>query len=303
MRAGVNGISRTGIVAVLVAAEFAIAAMAIYSLRGGRTIAFTIPARASYGAFAARPIAPILAGANPRVTIDDPNSFVEVSVSYDGLVHVSDSTRFSGGFFGADGRGYPQLTVNQDATGVHVSRPNYDIDWFSDATSYQHIEVKVPVGATVAIVNSGAASIVGLNGGSISAHADDGHIDLSDVTTPSLDITSNDGHIEARRVTLAGASARAKIHTDDGHVIVDGVFPPGGNYDISSNDGSVHVALRSGSDVSVEASTGDGSLTIDGQRQPGDDSSQQTVRVGGGAAAMQIHSDDGSVAITTNGAN
>jgi hypothetical protein len=281
-----------------------IVAIGIYSLNGGHyaSVSFASPGHA---VFAARPIAPMLAGATPRVTIDDPNSGVHVSVSHDGLVHVTDATEFHGSIFGANGQGYPQLSVSQDAGGVHISRPSYDIDWMTDATSSQHIEIEVPAGATLTILHCDGATVGGLNGGDIAVQSDDGAIEVSDITTSSLQLNSNDGHIDAQSIVLTGGAPTASVHSDDGHVTVDGVFPAGGKYDMTTNDGSVGVALGSGSDATIDASTDDGEVRVNGERRRDfdhGDPASGTLRVGGGSAAMQVHSNDGTVAITTNGA-
>ena len=305
MRATVNGFNRTGIVAVLVAVELLIVIIGVNALRGrGMGMSYSFPTGGRAISFTAKSIQPIAAGTAPRVTIDDPNSGIDVRVSYDGLVHVVDNTTFNGSAFGANGAGYPQLEVTHDGNDVSVSRRNVDIDWFSNATSRQRITVEVPAAARIEITNAGAVDMRGLNGGTIAAHCDDGDIEVSGITTPSLTLTSNDGHIEAMRLAMTGASPQLKLASDDGHVNFSGLFPAGGNYDISTNDGDIEARVAQGSDVTVNASTSDGDIRVDDSgRDSGDDGSSQTIRIGSGAAAMRVHSDDGSVAITTNGAD
>ena len=131
--------------------------------------------------------------------------------------------------------------------------------------SRQHFEVQVPANATV-IVDAcdnaevsdlkNGATIKALDGrielthveGAIVAHTDDGHIKADDITSPSLDLSSNDGWIEVRNFTAAA----------------------GGKYNFTTNDGHITVALGRGSDVTVDASTNDGSLRVDGVRQRSD---------------------------------
>ncbi len=295
MRNAMNGPSRTSLIAVLLVAEAAILGLAAYSIRGA--ISGDGFAGGGFGAyFVAKTFAPIAAGNAPRVTIDDPNSGVTIGVSDDGLVHVQDDTSFSGMTL-RNRHDYPQLTVTQDFNGVHISRPAYHEGWglfIGFSNSRQHFEVQVPATATVVVDECANAEVSDLkNGatikaqdgrieltrveGAIVAHTDDGHIRADDVTSPSLDLSSNDGWIEMRNFTAAA----------------------GGKYNVLTNDGHINVAFARGSDLTVDASTNDGSLRVDGIRQRSDEGAQQSIRVGNGASAMRVHSDDGSITITT----
>jgi hypothetical protein len=313
-----NGYARSSWIAMLVAAEVLILGIAGYSIRG----AFSGSAFAAGGSgadFVARTFAPIAAGSAPHVTIDDPNSGVTIGASADGLVHVKDDTYFSGVMLGNRRGDYPQLTVTQDASGVHISRSAYHEDWvmFGFSDSRQHFEVQVPADASIVVdecdnaevsdVKNGIA-IKALDGrielthvnGAIVAHTNDGHIKADEVTSPSLDLSSDDGWIEAHNVSATGSTPYVRLHSTDGHIDVRGLFPAGGKYELATADGRINAAFAPGSDVTVDASTNDGSLRIDGVRQHSDDGAQETVRVGSGASPMHIHSDDGSITITTH---
>ena len=287
-------------IAILVAAEVVILGLAAYSIRGA--VAGDVFAGGETGAdFAAKTFAPIAAGNAPRVTIDDPNSGVTIGVSDDGLVHVKDDTSFSGATLRSP-HDYPQLTVTRDLNGVHIARPPYHEGWtmfIGFSNSRQHFEVQVPASATVVVDEcdnaevsdlKNGATIKALDGrielthveGAIVAHTDDGHITIDGVTSPSLDLSSNDGRIEVRNFTTVA----------------------GGKYDVATRDGRIDLGFARGSDVTVDASTNDGTIRVDGIRQQhDDDSAQQSIRVGNGGSAMRVHSDDGSITITTNGVN
>lgn len=316
-----NGPSRTLVVATLVAAQVTILGLAAYSIRG----AISSDAFASGGSgasFVAKTFAPVAAGSAPRVTIDDPNSGVTIGVSNDGLVHVKDDTTFSGVTLRSP-HDYPQLTVTQDGNGVHISRPAYHQGWsmfIGFSMSRQHFEVQVPAASSVFVDACDNAEVSDLkNGvtikaldgrielthvdGAIVAHSNDGHILAEDVTSPSLDLSSNDGWIEARNFTAGGNAPYVRLQSDDGHIAASGLFPAGGKYDLATHDGRINLAFARGSDVTVDASTNDGSLRVDGVRQHAGDGAQQNLRVGSGGSAMRVHSDDGSITITTNGAN
>ncbi len=315
-----NATSRTSVIAMLLAAELLIAGMAVYSLRGG-SIA---PGFASFGhpgttgSFVAKSFAPMVAGIAPNVTIDDPESGVSVTPSTDGLVHVKDDTTFEG--WGYD-RNYPQLRVSQDASGVHVARAEYHVAFIGWVSSRQHIELLVPAQSTVVIGHCQSAELSGLNNGAtvtsqdghidltdmrgtIVAHSDDGHVTASFVTTGSLQLSSNDGYVEALNLDLVGTAPVVTLHSADGHVTATGRFPAGGTYDLTTDDGRIYVTADQGSDVALNASTSDGAIHIDGVRQrqfdEGDPASG-TLRLGSGASTMHLHSQDGSIYITTNG--
>ncbi len=297
MRNTMNGPARTSLV-MLAALMIAILGLAAYSIRGA--VSGNVFGAGGTGAeFAAKTFAPIAAGTTPRVTIDDPNSGVTIGVSDDGRVHVKDDTTFSGVTL-RNAHDYPQLAVTQDSIGVHIVRPSYHEGWgmfIGVSFSRQHFEVQVPASATVIVDEcanaevsdlKNGATIKALDGrielahveGAVVAHTNDGHVLADGVTSPSLDLSSNDGWIEVRNFTAVA----------------------GGKYNFTTNDGHIMVALGRGSDVTVDASTNDGSMRVDGVRQHSDgDRKQQTIRVGNGAAAMRVHSDDGSITITTTG--
>ncbi|HVA29325.1 MAG TPA: DUF4097 family beta strand repeat-containing protein [Candidatus Baltobacteraceae bacterium] len=299
--------SRTPLIAMLLAAELLIAGMVVYSLRGGHLASgfAGLHSAGAAGDFVAKTIAPIAVGNAPRVTIDDPDSGVSITASTDGMVHVKDDTYFSGMMWGTHGA-YPQVKVTQDATGVHISRASYGGGWFSVmGDSRQHIEVQIPPAATLAIVHCDSAEIADLSGGTIAVHSDDGHIKASHVSTDSLQLDTDDGSVEALNLALTGAAPLLKLHSNDGHIRASGRFPAGGNYDLSTNDGHMYAELAPGSDVAIDASTSDGAIRVDGVRQrqfDHGDPASGTVRIGTGAAPMRLSTQDGSIDITTNGA-
>ena len=286
-------------IAILVAAEVAILGLAVFSVRGAPS-GEVFAADGTGANFAAKTFAPIAAGNAPRVTIDDPNSGVTIGVSDDSLVYVKDDTSFSGATLRSP-HDYPQLAVTRDLNGVHISRPAYHEGWamfIGFSNSRQHFEVLVPAAATVVVDEcdnaevsdlKNGATIKALDGrielthveGAIVAHTDDGHITADGVTSPSLDLSSNDGRIEIRNFTAVA----------------------GGKYNVATRDGRIDVGFTRGSDVTVDASTNDGTVRVDGVRQHSDDNVQQSIRIGSGGSAMRIHSDDGSITISTNGAN
>lgn len=267
--------SRTSIVAALVAIEVAIVGLALYSI-GMSHPAFGIGSMQRYD-FAAKPIAPIAAGTTPRVTIDDPQSGVAVKLSTDGLVHVVDMTSLHGTRWPTSST-VPALTVSRTADGVSVYRPPHDTFMlFGD--SYEHIEVDVPSGSHVDITHCEGADIEGITGGVV-ARSQDGHIGLTDISG-TVDAHSDDGSIRTHGLALTGANT------------------------LTTNDGRIELGLAPGADLTVNASTSDGRIIVDGKRvneNDDSDSVQYTLRLGNGTGTLRAASQDGSIHITTNGA-
>ncbi len=331
---------RFALIAMLAAVEVAILGMAAFTLSGHSLWNWT--GSVSYSPIqtlgGAHPIAPLAAGNAPAVYIDDPQSRVTVSPSTDGLVHVQDRTHFSGLAWGVGAAHIPPVTVTRTAAGVRIVRPSYHLGFIGFVTNGdRRIDVQVPSGSSVQIARCSGAGVTGItNGviatsidgsisiadssGNVSAHSDDGRIEVRRVRGASLDISSDDGSlhltdvtanaltartgdgsIHAQGVTLNGPAPRATVHTGDGSVRVDGTFPGSGTYEISSGDGSIGLALASGSNATIAAHTDDGSMTLDGQSFH-NDGGQQTLRVGDGSSSLRVSSGDGSIHITTNGA-
>jgi hypothetical protein len=305
--------SRSSLVAMLIAVEIAIVGVAIYAVRSAHSLHNVD--------FVAKTIAPIDAGASPVIAVADADSHVVVAVSTDGLVHVKDLTSSRGAFFG-DRLNVPQLEVKRTADGVSIMRPesndsslHFQFGWFE-----RRVEVDVPAGSRIDIARCAGAEISGVGGGvavesqdgrivladlsgtinaksddgSISAsrvHGDnlslqsaDGRLTLTDVSASSLDAQTKDGSIEARGLSITGGAQHAVLHT---------------------GDGSIRVALAAAADLTVDASTSDGKVIVDGQsyKNGGDgDSAQHTVKLGSGSGTLQLSSDDGSIHINTNGA-
>jgi Toastrack DUF4097 len=302
--------SRIGLISLLIAVEALIVGLGFYTLKG-------IPGMASAGGFhhvdfTAAPIAPVAAGLSPAVTIDDVDSGVTVSPSNDGLVHVTDRTEAHGFVWNVGNFHSPVVTRTLD--GVKIVRAGGHSFGVAMGWSRQHIDVEVPPASRVTILRSSGAHISGLNNdvvatsqdgritvddvtGNVTAHSDDGRIVGFNLRAGRLDLSSNDGRIELSNIELNGSAPRATLHTSDGPIIVSGVFPANGEYALSTGDGHIDLALQQGSDTSVDASTGDGHVIVDGHRVTG-----QPIRAGAGNASMRVRTEDGSVHITTNGA-
>jgi hypothetical protein len=102
---------------------------------------------------------------------------------------------------------------------------------------------------------------------------------LDDVSATQIDATTKDGSIRAHGVETAGGT----LHTDDG---------------------TITLGLAPNVNLAIHARTNDGRLTLDGRRatRSDDDSSTADYHVGTGGGSLEVSSQDGSIHITTNGA-
>jgi Putative adhesin len=307
--------SRASIVGMLVAAEILVVGFAVYSLGGGPRMFGSGMHHVDFTPIA---LAPVSAGATPRVVVDDAPSRIRVAVSNDDLVHVRDLTDFHGGIFSH--APYAQLRVTRTNDGVRIERPagehtSISIGLFGFST--QAIEVLVPRASHVEIARCSGADVDGLSGG-VSVDSQDGHVTLTDLQGV-VDARSNDGYIEATnvrgdRLAMESMDGHLTLHdvtvgslvatTHDGRIVASDLGFVGERPDatLHSDDGSVNLHLVPSSDLTINASTEDGRITIDGNSLSHEDSEQRTVRVGAGTGRMTVGTSDGSIHIFTSGA-
>ena len=304
--------SRTGIIIALVGAEIFIAGVILATVRGNANWAWASGMHSA--SFTAKALEPVDAGSSPHVQIDDSDSSVTVTASTDGRIHVTDETQAGGSAFS---RGQiAQLQIERTADGVRIVRPSH-VEFFMIGWSDRRISVAVPAGAFLDITACSGADVRGLAGqvrvhsddGRVSADGlsggaelstDDGHIDVQRIRGDNLTISSSDGGLSLNDVQVATIQAS----TDDGSISGSGLSIGGGSF--KTSDGGIELALLGGN-LSVRAHTDDGHVTFDGPastlRQDDDnDGGSGEVRLGTGAGLLQVASQDGSIHITTNGA-
>lgn len=304
--------SRLGIVLVLVAAEVFLVGVMM------RSIGFSNPSVHAAGfhhvSYTPKTFSPIDAGATPHVVIADAQSRVIVGLSQDNMVHVADATSGGGALWASQTPA--QLLVNKTGDGVRVERPGdlvshgiFAFGWYSP-----RIEVDVPAQARVEILRSGGAEISDLQGpvvahsvdghisvsrthGTLDLSSDDGYLSLTDVVSSSVKLATKDGSLRFSGVDAGALDAR----TDDGPVRASDLHVGSGS--IETSDGSVRIGLRN-PDLTVSAKTDDGRIRVDGVTQPHTDSDASTgqIRLGNGTGSLSVASHDGSISITTNGA-
>jgi hypothetical protein len=302
--------SRTSIVAMLVAAEVLIAGMAIYAVGHGHA---SFAAGLKHVDYSAAPIAPVAAGSAPRVVIDDTVSRVHVGVSPDELVHVSDLTEMRGAVYSTGS--YPHLSVTRTSDGVRIERPRssgrLSIEIFG--FSKQAIQVDVPRDSHIEIADCAGADVFGVTGGasvhsndghvtltdmqgSIDARSDDGYLSATNVRGDHLGMVSSDGHLALKNVAVGSLLAQ----TRDGRIEADALSVTG-DATLQTDDGSIGLKLTPNADLTIDASTRDGRIVVDGNSLDRDDAAQRTIRLGAATGKMKVATSDGSIHILTNG--
>jgi DUF4097 and DUF4098 domain-containing protein YvlB len=287
--------SRAGIVAVLAAAEIFVAGAILWALGGGSFAVRAAGLPHAYSWQAGKAFSPIDAGNSPHVVVNDPESRFVIEASTDGKVHVVDDTRMSGLFLGGN-RPMP-LEVSKTGDGVSIVRPessggmHVQIFGFSQ----QRVELQVPQGAYVDVQRCGGADLSDLNG-RIAVHSFDGHISAKNVHATQLTLRSEDGSLRLNDVAAPSIDAS----TQDGSIRASGLAVGGGA--LRTADGSIRAAFT-GSDVTVRARTADGSIYFNGHRAGSDqDGSPAEFLIGKGGGSLEVSTQDGSIHITSNGA-
>lgn len=308
--------SRTGIVAMLVAAEVLIVGIGALALGGERGM--TAQAAGLHSEqFVPQPIAAMDAGPAPHVRISDPDSKVVVTASSDGRVHITDRTGVGGMVWGSVH--LAQVRALRTSDGVRVERPpEKNSMTFSFGSITQRIEVAVPPGSTLDIEQCSGASVTSLSG-AVRVRSQDGRITASDLSG-NLDALSMDGSLEVRNIRAARvalqsldghllldevAATTLLATTDDGSIQADGLVlsGTGANGRIRTNDGSVRLNFSDAGNASVHAHTADGHIVINGQSTRGaDDGADAHSALGDASGGLEVWTQSGKITMTTNGA-
>jgi hypothetical protein len=280
--------TRTGVIAVLIAAEIMIAG-AIVASAGGLGDLSGVGASHTFG-YTPYTLAAIDAGDAPHVVIDDPDSRVTVSASADGKVHVTDTRHIHGWGWGSNPA---RVQMQKTPDGVLIERRSTGGDAVILGFEFGGTAVEIPAGATLEIRNASGADVSDLTG-TVAVRSSDGHISVTNVRTSDLSLSTGDGHI-----SLANVDAeKIKAESSDGAIRASNLRV--GNGVLHTSDGSIRVELVDGSDLTVRASTADGSIRMNGVRQDG---STAEYKLGNGSGSLDVATQDGSIRVNTNGAN
>lgn len=280
--------SRTGIIAVLIAAEVFIAGVIIVSAGGLKN--FSVSAN-DLGSNYSRYSPPAVAvGSRPHVVIDDADSRVTLTASSDGKIHVIDASRLAGWGWGSR-PGKLQMHVTGD--GVFIQRPGRSGHGIFFGMDFGRTEIAVPPDATVDVQHSSGADLSDLTG-TVHVRSDDGHITARSLRSKDLSLSSGDGHISLQDV----AADKLDAVTSDGSIRASGLRV--GNGSLHTGDGSITLVFADTGNLTLHARTGDGSISVNGARQS--DSSPLDYKLGNGAGSLDVSTQDGSIRVTSKGA-
>lgn len=235
--------SRTGIVAVLLAAE---------ALVGGAIIAQAsiLHPEHHHGTVAAS----YDAGEAPHVVVNDSTSRIIVTPSADGRVHVSDDS-VRAGFVWGPGR-QADLAVSRTPDGVAVSRPDGGTSVSVFGFENDRVTLSVPVGTRLDVRGCDGATISGLRAPSISVTCSDGSLRISDLAVQSGTLHTDDGSV---RVALLASDTTVHAATGDGSLRFNGqrvrsdsdrsegtitMGSGSGRLDVGTNDGSIRITTQ-----------------------------------------------------------
>lgn len=243
--------SRTGVIAVLLAAEVFVGGAIIWTMTGGGWSAQA--AGLHRVSEQGKSYAPIEAGNAPHVVIDDPASRVVIAASTDGKVHITDATRHEGWFLGQPA--HPGLTIERTPDGVSVSRGSSTDGIGFIGIDFQHTDVAVPPNAFVDVRHCGGADVSGL-AGQVRIHCGDGSIHGHDLRVTGGAMRTDDGSIH---LAFADANLAVRAQTGDGSIRFNGrraaqdddsgaadyhVGTGGGSLQVSTQDGSIHISTN-----------------------------------------------------------
>ena len=233
--------TRTGIIAVLIAAEVFIASIIVVSAGGLKT--FSAAGSAHDFSYAPYSLPAVEAGSRPHVVIDDPDSRVVVTASTDGQVHVTDATRIGGWGWGSR----PQhLQIRKTGDGVVIERPATPGRIVIFGFEMSRTEVALPADAALEITHSGGADVSDLTG-TISVHSDDGHIMATNLRSGDVALTTADG-----RITLDNIDAdKLAVSTQDGSIRASSLRVRNGS--AHTSDGSISLAFADTGDLTLHA--------------------------------------------------
>jgi DUF4097 and DUF4098 domain-containing protein YvlB len=202
------------------------------------------------------------------------------------------------------------------------------------------IEISVPIGVRVAASTlSGSVTVRGTRG-PVEAHANNGSVDVDDVTsradlgTFSGELSATNINGDARLETISGpirlrdvrgtvdattvsgeidligvTSKSVRAKTTSGGVTFDGLVDPNGRYDLSSHSGDIRLRVQRDASAQLSVSTWSGA--IDSQfpitLKPGEqrigslNAKRFTFEIGSGSARITADTFSGDITISSNG--
>jgi hypothetical protein len=296
---------RWAIVAGLGIVELWIIGMMIRSVGGGPESVLGVPAAGG------RTAKTLETGSAPQVVVVSGEAALTVSARPGTTVSVAE-VRASGGWMQGSVR---PVRIDKTSAGVRIVEPD-GASAVGLGVFRRRLDVVVPPDARLEVQNAGSIRVSGLlaaatlrtdNGsiivtdgrGALDVKTDDGRIELRDVDAPGVDVGSENGRVVFDRVR----ADRVAVVTDDGRVDVSRSLLRGGK--IQTDAGRIRLGLDPRSDVTVSVRSAAGKVSVEPPltvvRAGDDDNGPATIRVGNGAGALAVGSDDGSITVLAGG--
>jgi hypothetical protein len=291
-------ISRSQLIAVLVALEVVIAGEMILAIRGDQP-----PQWSAWHSGAAEASGSNLAeGGSHQVFAAGSHPVLNVDIGYADLtirtgdasqidVSVSKSTDF--GIF----RGKGPITAAKDGETVRIEAGEGH-NW--SVGDDRMVTVIVPPNTRVTVVKAGNIKAEGLRADASFSSVGNGTVTIEDYDARSLSVSASDGRITLQRVAANHLDATAS----DGRIEGSGLQLRDGN--IESSDGRVSLGFAQGTNTLVNAETSDGKIRVSGipgaassetakSSDDDEDASSRSVRIGAGEGRLDVRSSDGNI--------
>jgi Putative adhesin len=289
-------ISRSQLVAVLVALEVVIAGEMVVAIRGDQQPAEWSPWHSGAAAASGPNLTEggshqvFSAGAHPAVTVDIGYADLTIRTGDAAQIDVAVSKSSDFGIFRGNGpisAAKVGETVRIEAAGAH--------SW--SAGDNRMVTVIVPPNTRVTVEKAGDIKAQGLRADASFQSVGNGTITIEDYDSHNLTVAASDGRITLQRVSANHLDAT----TSDGRIEGTGLLLRDGN--IESDDGRVSLGFAAGTNALVNAETSDGKIRVSGipgassetKSNDDDDASSRSVRIGAGEGRLDVRSSDGSI--------
>ena len=296
---GTSGvISRNTIIAALVVIELAIVGEAVVAVRGGQPTPLALRSDAG-GIYAGRltedgPHRLFRTGARPALNVDIGYADLTIITGASAQVDVSVSASRDFGMFRSQGA----ITATEESGVIRVAS-NESRRWSTGDD--RMVTVVVPRDTRVTVINAGDVKATGLRAEASFKSVGQGSITIEDFVAPALELTSS-GPITMRRVAAARLDVTSKndridgtsLQVRDGSIQADDALRLG----FTSDSDSLISATTDGGKIRASGFTGvAGASSAHPSAPANDDSSAQTVRIGAGTGRLDVHSNDGNIAL------
>jgi hypothetical protein len=295
-------ITRSQVVAGLLAIEIAVVGAAVVAIRGSdpassstETVHVPVPRIASGSHLVeGGPARTFDAGDHPALSVDVGYADLTILPNKAPQIDVSVSASSAFGML----RATDPIGASEDAGTIRIAT-NGQGGW--SAGDDRMVTVLVPPETKVTVVSAGDIKASGLRAEASLNSVGRGSVTVEDFDAPALHVAANE------RILLQQVVApRLDVTSDDGHVIGSELQVRDGSVE---SDGRVTLGFAAGSDTLVTAEASDGKIGVTGfagvptlptvRKSDGDDndSSSQTVRVGAGEGHLDVHSSDGNITL------